>query len=171
MLITDAYREQNAVMHLSKPLYGTSGSMHVETVTDLARRYSAQSILDYGCGKGTLKHALPEDLAPMVREYDPAIPGKAGWPLPADLVVCGDVMEHVEPECLAAVIGHLYGLAKVLLYAEIATVPAHKTLPDGRNAHLIVEPMDWWISRLCPPFRLAATNERGKKSFGIVGVP
>jgi hypothetical protein len=169
MMISETYRALNAQMHRDKPLYGTSGSVHAETVADLARRYDIGSILDYGCGKGTLKHALPEDLAPLVREYDPAIPGKDGWPAAADLVVCGDVMEHVEPDCLQAVIGHLYGLTRTLFYAEIATCPAVKTLPDGRNAHLIVEPMEWWMKKLQPPFRAAVTNAR-EKSFGIVMV-
>lgn len=170
MLITEAYRAQNAAMHVGKPMYGTGGSRHADTVAELARRFSVRSILDYGCGKGTLKHALPEDIAPLVREYDPAIPGKNDWPAPADLVVCGDVMEHIEPECLKPVIGHLYGLTRRLLFATVATVPAFKTLPDGRNAHLIVEPMAWWLKQFQPPFVIDMTKECSD-SFNLLATP
>jgi hypothetical protein len=30
----------------------------------------------------------------------------------------------------------------------IATRPAKKHLPDGRNAHLIVQDSDWWLGQL-----------------------
>jgi hypothetical protein len=32
--------------------------------------------------------------------------------------------------------------------------PAIKTLPDGRNAHLIQQPADWWLPRLMSRFNL-----------------
>jgi len=31
---------------------------------------------------------------------------------------------------------------------RIDTLPARKTLPDGRNAHLIQESQDWWLSKI-----------------------
>jgi hypothetical protein len=30
----------------------------------------------------------------------------------------------------------------------IAVRPSNKTLSDGRNAHLILEPSDWWLRQL-----------------------
>ena len=30
----------------------------------------------------------------------------------------------------------------------IASYPAKKSLPDGRNAHLIIERFDWWRTKL-----------------------
>jgi 2-polyprenyl-3-methyl-5-hydroxy-6-metoxy-1,4-benzoquinol methylase len=83
-----------------------------------------------------------------VREYDPAIAGKEASPAPADLVVCTDVLEHVEPELLDHVLDHLQGLARRLLFLVVATRSAKKTLEDGRNAHLIVEPDAWWRDTL-----------------------
>jgi hypothetical protein len=66
----------------------------------------------------------------------------------ADLVVCTDVLEHVEPELLDTVLRHLRSLARKAVFVVIATRPSNKTLSDGRNAHLIVETAEWWIAHL-----------------------
>lgn len=146
MLITEEYRAQNAQMHREKPHYG-NGARMAEAVANLARWNNARSILDYGCGKGALKRALPLDLAVLVHEYDPAIPGKE-TASPAEVVVCSDVLEHIEPECLDAVLADLRRLTQRMALLLIALVPANKHLPDGRNAHLIVETADWWRERI-----------------------
>ena len=39
-----------------------------------------------------------------IKEYDPAIPGKDSLPEPADIVVCSDVLEHIEPNYLLNVL-------------------------------------------------------------------
>jgi hypothetical protein len=36
----------------------------------------------------------------------------------------------------------------------IANRPAKKLLPDGRNAHLIQQPRDWWLPRLAQRFAI-----------------
>ncbi len=84
----------------------------------------------------------------MMREYDPAIEGKDGRPVFADLVVCTDVLEHIEPDRLDNVLTHLRTLARRAVFVVINTQPSNKTLTDGRNAHLIVEPAVWWYERL-----------------------
>jgi hypothetical protein len=72
--------------------------------------------------------------------------------MPADVVVCNDVLEHVEPEHLDEVLKHMASLAKKAIVLTVATVPAVKTLADGRNAHLIVENARWWYTKLEPYF-------------------
>lgn len=144
-LITEAYRAQNAELHRSGR-FGGSGFKHVAAVRDFADQLGAKSILDYGCGRGTLADALQDR---DVRQYDPAIPEHAAMPEPADLVVCTDTLEHVEPECLDAVLAHLVSLSRLGLYLSIATrLDGKKTLPDGRNPHLLVRSADWWIDRM-----------------------
>ena len=39
--------------------------------------------------------------------------------------------------------------------------PAKKTLPDGRNAHLILQPAEWWAERLGEHFRVLDSYEIG----------
>jgi len=138
-LITANYRDQQVQMH-RRP-YGGSGWKWADRVQEL--RLPGESVLDYGCGQGTLGKHCPDIL-----EYDPAIPGKDYPPDPAGLVVCTDVLEHVEPDCLKDVLKDLRRLTLRMAFVVIATRKANKTLPDGRNAHLIIQPPAWWASRL-----------------------
>ena len=94
--------------------------------------------------------ALAPDL--IIAEYDPAIPGKDAEPEPQDIVVCINVLEHAEPDCLADVLSHIQALSLGGVLFIIDTVPAQKTLADGRNAHLIVEDLDWWNTILSDYF-------------------
>lgn len=84
LVITSAYRELNRKLHQQNLAYGVGGGKHADTVQKLITAIGAQSVLDYGCGKGLLAKALPFP----IWEYDPAIPGKDESPKPADLVVC-----------------------------------------------------------------------------------
>lgn len=147
-LITPAYCAQQKALHANPRGYGTRGDRWAPTVRHIAREYGASSILDYGCGQGSLGRALRAYGEFTVREYDPAIKGKDQPPLFADLVACTDVLEHIEPDRLDAVLGHLRSLMRKVGWFVISTRPANKILNDGRNAHLIVEPADWWRARV-----------------------
>lgn len=151
MLISDHYREQNRLLHEDRPDYGASGARWAPLVAHLAEAFHAQSVLDYGCGKQTLAASLPDM---NIRGYDPAIEGLDAAPEPADLVICTDVLEHIEPANLAAVIEDLRRVTKAALFVAIHTGPAKKALPDGRNAHLIQLGYEWWLPRLWPHFGL-----------------
>lgn len=151
MLISEDYREQNRLLHEKKRRsYGGEIKEHrVREIGDFRRLTGSLDILDYGCGKGLLSQHLEG-----VRNYDPALPEFAALPEAADLVVCCDVLEHVEPACLEDVLAHLSGLTKRALYLTIAlTEDRKKRLPDGRNPHLIVQKPGWWLHILdaaCP---------------------
>jgi hypothetical protein len=157
--ITDDYLDQNVRLHGSTPTYGTSGWQYAQAVIRLARQHGTEDVLDYGCGKGTLAEALPFP----IRQYDPAILEHSDEPEPADIVVCGDVMEHIEPHCLDDVLNHIHRLTRVCTYWVIATRKAAKTLPDGRNCHLIVESRDWWVKKLAQHDFSIAEESRGRK--------
>jgi hypothetical protein len=145
-LISPAYRDRQRELHAQPRGYGQKGSKWAPTVRWLLEHYAATSVLDYGCGQGSLARALREYQIPGLRiaEYDPAIPGKDLLPLFADLVVCTDVLEHIEPERLPIVLAHLKLLARKAVFLVVNLRPAGKWLSDGRNAHLIVESADWW---------------------------
>lgn len=149
-LISPAYRAEQGVLHAATRGYGGKGDKWADVVLATAQQYDCWSVLDYGCGQGALARAIlmREDRRVLVREYDPAIEGKDGRPMFADLVVCTDVLEHVEPERLDAVLAHLKSLARRAVFVVINTQPSNKTLTDGRNAHLIVESHAWWGERL-----------------------
>lgn len=144
-LISDEWREQNALLHEANCSYGVGGGgKHVGEVRNLLDQVGGESVLDYGCGKGTLR----EILGPIVRNYDPALAEFADDPEPADVVLCADVMEHVEPDCVDAVLQHIAELTKQVVLFAICCRPAKKTMPDGRNAHCNVQSREWWNSKL-----------------------
>lgn len=166
-LITEGYRAQNAEMH-NDERYGAGGHRLAPLVTKVATQYKCQTLLDYGAGKKTLGASLPGDFTYV--PYDPAIRDISTPPNPADMVICGDVLEHVEPECLLAVLEDLQRLTIKCCYLAIATRPAARILPDGRNAHLIVRDGHWWMPRLMKLWDLrVANNIQGELTF--IGVP
>ncbi len=162
MLISESYRELNETLHAVNPKYGVSGSRYADRVRIAADEIGAFSILDYGCGKGT----LAQSLGLPVHEYDPCVPGKDFEPNSADLVVCTDVLEHIEPELLDDVIHHIYRLTKKRLFFSVALTKAQKTLPDGRNAHLIIESADWWRKKLSEKFSILTSNTNEDNFIG-----
>jgi hypothetical protein len=149
-VISAEYAAQNCLLHRTNAFYGVSAEKHVDTVKSLFKAVGANSLLDYGCGKGLLAKHLDFP----IWEYDPAIPGKDAPARPADLVVCIDVLEHVEPEYLDAVLADLYRCIKKVGYLIICTNASMKTLPDGRNTHLIQQNKDWWEKRLTKYFSI-----------------
>lgn len=144
MKITEEYVDLNTQLHEKYPSYGTSGKNWGDAVAFLHKSFDFKEILDYGCGKQTLAAALP---TLKIVGYDPAIPKVSARPVPADLVVCGDVLEHIEPELLDEVISDLKMLSKKMTFVVLSTREAKKTLSDGRNAHLIVKSPIWWIKK------------------------
>lgn len=144
-LTSGKYRKQLHNMH-KETKWGGDGKKHVDTVVNVINKHGYASILDYGCGRGTLNKALTYAMPSLrVSEYDPGIAAKAALPKPAPFVVCTDVLEHVEPDKIAAVLEHLRVLAGDRAYFVIATREANAVLPDGRNAHLTVQPAEWWV--------------------------
>lgn len=148
-LISPRYTAMQRELHAAIEPYGHRGYKWAPVVAELVRSYGATSVLDYGCGSGSLVKALSSHSMAGVRfsEYDPAIPGKDGPPCFADLVVVTDVLEHVEPEKLTTVLRHLRLLARKAIWVVVALVETAKVLSDGRNAHLILQPADWWAAQ------------------------
>lgn len=154
-LTTDAYREQLTKLHQSRA-WGADGAKHTKAVQELIVEFAPATILDYGCGE----NRLAESLKPIrVSGYDPGIPERAKMPKPCDLVVCTDVLEHVEPEKLDAVLDHLYRITGRVGYFVISTREANAILPDGRNAHLSLHHPEMWIRMLqLKGWKLARAN-------------
>lgn len=144
MQISEEYRELNRKLHSDNPNYGVSGQRYAKAVQQLADKHGTNDILDYGCGKRTLEAALGYE----IYNFDQCIEGLDTLPDAHAIVVCTDVLEHVEPACLDDVLAHVRGLAKTVAFFAISTRPAKKFLADGRNAHLIQEQGPWWLRKL-----------------------
>lgn len=168
MLITPEYRELNRKLHQDNEHYGTSGKNWRNAVRELSE-YGRLSILDYGCGKQTLKEALGP--AYRVTGYDPCIEGLDTPPEPHDVVVCGDVMEHVEPDLVMNVLTEIRRLCRVRGLFVIGMNPAKKTLADGRNAHLSLHTQEEWVAKLTAAgfevVEQSDPNEKGHNSWFV----
>ena len=151
MLITEYYKNQNKALHLSDKRYGHRGHTHIEKIEELIKEYECEDVLDYGCGMATLsKHAE----FPVIN-YDPAVDEYAEDPIPCDLLVCTDVLEHIEPNCLHDVLKHIRSKMKKAGYLVVNTrEDISKTLPDGTNPHKIIQPYGWWTKTLKKYFKI-----------------
>lgn len=161
-LITEGYKALQEQFHKERKDYGISGQKYSEQVSQIAEQMGVTEILDYGAGKETLAQALPQY---VVHSYDPCIPHLASEPEPHNFVVCTDVMEHIEPDLIDNVLDDIARVAKQIVFFQIATSPASKTLPDGRNAHLTVEQAEWWLTKLIERWDVIRYEKMGTFGF------
>jgi hypothetical protein len=153
--ISPQYLALQKALH-ENPDYGVASIGYAPIVRDILNSSKARTLSDYGAGKQNLRKAL-HNLGKTDFEYfpyDPAFP-EYGTPRPADLVCCIDVLEHIEPDFLDAVLADLAAITQRLGFFSIATGPALKVLADGRNAHLIQRPSSWWLPKLCLHFEIS----------------
>jgi hypothetical protein len=101
--------------------------------------------------------------------YDPAVPRFAAAPIPAQMVACIDVLEHIEPQYLERVLDHLAALAEGVVFLSIDTGPALKVLSDGRNAHLIQQPMSWWLPKILERWEVQTVQLMHEQGFFVIG--
>lgn len=166
MHISKEYKALNEALHETDEHYGTNGFRHAETIAALANMMRTCDILDYGCGKGT----LGERIDIFIKEYDPCIEGKDDEPDVADIVVCTDVLEHIEPEHIDDVLDHIQELAQRAVFLTVATVPAKKFLADGRNAHILLRDPKWWLPKLMDRWKLVTYQDAGNEFHVIMEV-
>lgn len=169
MLISENYQQEQEKLH-TNPNYGTASVGYAPIVTNVIDRFNVTEMLDYGCGKGRLAKSINPDHPLSICLYDPAIPDYNVSPEPCEMVACIDVLEHIEPDCLDAVLDDLKRLVVRLGFFSIHTGPAVKTLSDGRNAHLIQEPADWWLPKLMERFELLSF-QKDKHGFFVMVTP
>lgn len=167
-LISEKYREQQRKLH-QDPNYGTASVVYAPIVAGAANVYKPARILDYGAGKQRLKKALePRMPAFEYVPYEPADPTCCEPPEPCEFVACVDVLEHIEPTLLDNVLDDLKRVIEKAGVLTIATVPANKRLPDGRNAHLIVERMEWWLPKIMSRWNVYAFQRMPDGFFVVV---
>jgi len=123
----------------------------------------AETVLDYGSGKGRqYEHPLGDvgggQVAGVVPDYwevdelycyDPGYPPYAELPAERfDGVVVTNVLEYCSEDDIPWILDEIFSYAEGFVFFAIACDPAKKTLPDGRNAHATVRPVEWWRERL-----------------------
>jgi len=165
--ISDDYLRLQTDLHRN-PHYGVASLSFAPIVADVIRELKARTVSDYGAGKKNLLVGLTQAGVKLDAyfPYDPVFPDY-GPPRSADLVCCIDVLEHIEPEKLANVLGELARITTSFGFFSIHMGPAAKVLADGRNAHLIQQPSSWWLPRLSNYFEVMHLQTHQMMGRGI----
>lgn len=143
------------------PFQGQSLAKHVDRIAGLIERHDARTLLDYGAGKANGYRPLDgADPAGPMRAH-PAWPGVAvrcydpGHPPLAELdeathdgVISTDVVEHLAVFDVPWILDEIFGRARRFVYVVAACYPARTILPDGRNAHTVLQPPYWWHTQM-----------------------
>lgn len=128
-----------------------------------------RSILDHGTGKGGLIETLNQhkELDIIAKGYDPCVPEFSELPSSKfDIVTSIDVLEHLGIDYVGSTISEINNLTENFFFFCIDLVPASKMLNDGRNAHTLIAPSDWWLQQIKNKFKIISCIEVGKMSDG-----
>ncbi|RJO72846.1 MAG: methyltransferase domain-containing protein [Myxococcales bacterium] len=145
--------EQYRMMHEAGKFPGFSCLPHLNEIGLAIMRSRSKTLLDYGSGDGQQYSLakLDKRWGVEVTCYDPAVKKFETKPFRKfDFVLCCDVLEHIPEEGIGPVLGDVFWHAGKYVFLTISTREARKTLPDGRNCHLTVKPIEWWLQQIGP---------------------
>ena len=164
-------------LHKNSKHYGASDSYTSKTevkqlynipkaINDLNKnKTKITSILDYGTGKGGLIQILKHQINSTVeiKGYDPAVKEFAETPKKKfDIITCIEVLEHVDRDSIDETLSQISNLTKKFFFYAIDLIPANKKLSDGRNAHILLAPPDWWIQQITSKFSMNVCFQLGR---------
>ena len=158
-MISDSLKKMYSDIHRTTP-FGKRAKFP-KYLDSFIKEKNPRSILDFGCGKGRLLESIRCSYPDVeVIGYDPANPNYDIdlSNINVDLIISSDVLEHIEPEYLLETLADLRTKSKYYFHL-IACSPAKLILPDGRNAHLIVEDNIWWRQKFIE-LKYTISNEK-----------
>jgi hypothetical protein len=135
-------------------------------------------VVDFGCGTGRALveltkrgfHVVGVDFADNCRdeaakdlpflEWDLSLP----CPLRAPYGYCCDVMEHIPPNQVDAVLSNIKDSAETVVF-RIEYEPDVMGKLIGATLHLSVHPEDWWLSKLAEHF--SSVESYGQGTFKV----
>lgn len=160
-IISDEQKALNRALHEGNRNFGNREdaagfAMRLSNALDRMHELGVcNSFLDYGTGKGKLVRGLQQKVKSNIKiiGYDPAVDEWEAKPdQPVDILSCLDVLEHIELTSIDDVLQDIKNLTRHFCYLVIDLQPAVKTLADGRNAHILLAPPDWWVSKVAQHF-------------------
>jgi len=166
----------NARLHGTSETFGDGGARWAEMIKEQidVTNEPVKTILDYGCGKGALA-SCGSMRGYEFTEYEPSRKDRCRVPMSpedvCDVVVCSEVLEHIEPERISYVVAHIAVLTKRFAFLTIALRLSNKKLDDGRNAHLIIKPREWWREQLESHFNVIEIPFRNRNKFIVRAEP
>ena len=133
------------------------GELIAETFVKIANINKNHKVIDFGCGtgRGSAKiHELTSATMQMVDFSNNCLDSNVTFPLliadltkPIPLVgdvgYCTDVMEHISPENVSAVIKNIMNCVDSAFF-QISLVHDNMGALIGQHLHLCVAPVQWW---------------------------
>mgnify|MGYP003660203169 FL=1 len=144
--------------HKQNPTHwiGESLGEYKYQIWDVIKRNNVKTVLDYGCGKAHFHKLLFNNRrtpgAPNINitGYDPAYLPFSNRPKEKfDLVLCIDVMEHVQEDQIDNVLKDIFSFSDKIFFT-ITCYEATQILLNGKNAHYTIKEPDWWKEKLKP---------------------
>ena len=145
------------------------GLRHLPSALEWMQPEAGSEFTDWGSGSGKASDSLfaqgfkvsMVDIAENSYKGANAIPLTVAclWELPdsvlaTDYGICCDVMEHLPPDRIDAVLSAIAKRTNKAVYFQIALFHDH-TFTDNGPLHLSVFPIDWWKAKLLEHFSSA----------------
>jgi hypothetical protein len=156
------------------------GDPVVETAFKQMGCKPGESLIDWGCGKGTPARKFQQmglqvtgfDIANNCLDPDVNIPLVVGclWDLPkgvklvADYAFCTDVLEHLPEEHVEDALVNIYTHTVKAAFIQVCTAPdtSGRKMDPPMTLHLTVRSPSWWYDRLSKLWMIRTVESRGK---------
>lgn len=166
-LLPDRFNAYKTEQEKYRAMWGTKdyrivspGEQIAETFVKVCGVNSSHSVVDVGCGTGRGGRKIHEltgcrveliDFAENCLDDDIDLPFaiadlKHPIPTAAHFAYCTDVMEHIPPENVEAVLNNILGCAPKAFF-QISLVPDDMGSEIGHPLHLTVRPYEWWADQ------------------------
>ncbi len=149
-LFSSQHIEAQRRVHEECPAYGSASLVFAPMVSELINANKVQTLLDYGSGLGQVPSNLELDHEVKVQLYDPAVEQFVAEPQPAEMLICLDVLDVVEQDCIDEVLDHLQRLTQKMAFISVNTAAADESANKGLKYH----PVEWWLPKLMQRFEL-----------------
>ena len=148
MITNKNYVEQYKILNDKNKFYYESNLSIFNMVNEISlfiNYLKPKNILDYGCGNGVLLKLLKHKYTKInIDGYDPAIKEFSVIPKNHyDMIINTDVLEHIPKSDIGDVVNHIKSLSNNVFFC-LHHGKAWTILPNGENAHITIEPKEWY---------------------------
>ena len=158
----DGYKLSNGKIRTSEEAYnGKSTLIFAKLIKEIIKKNKIKTMLDYGCGKGFFYKNPSNQNGLQIKSlrnywdididlYDPCFDENSylNEDKNYDLLICVDVLEHIPTEDIYWILEKLMTKTKKYLFINVACYPAIALLPNGKNAHINIQPPKWWHEKI-----------------------